>query len=53
MTKPEFVLFCNQIQLLDLHAKGDKDIEETKKAKQDLMAKLVVSKAANRAQSIA
>ena len=50
MTKPWYVRFCNQIHLLDLQAKGDKDSEETKKAKQDLMAELVVSKAANRAQ---
>ena len=42
--KPEYVRFCNQIHLLDLQAKGDKDSEETKRAKQDLMTELVVAK---------
>ena len=51
MTKPEYVRFCNQIHLLDLQAnKGDKDGEEARKAKQDLVAELVGSKAANRAR---
>ena len=51
VTKPEYVRFCNQIHLLDLQAnKGDKDGEEARKAKQDLVAELVGSKAANRAR---
>ena len=46
VTKPAYVRFCNQIHLLDLQAKGDKNREEVRKAKQDLMAELVGSKAA-------
>ena len=49
MTEPVYVCFCNQIHLLDLQAKGVKGREEVRKAKQDLMAELVRSKAANRA----
>ena len=48
VTKPEYVRFCNQIHLIDLQAnKGDKDGDEARKAKQDLVAELVGSKAAN------
>ena len=44
-TKPEYIRFCNHIHLLDLQAnKGDKDREEARKAKQDLMAELVGAK---------
>ena len=37
MIKPVYVCFCNQIHLLHLQVKGDKDREEVSKAKQDLM----------------
>ena len=51
VTKPDYVRFCIQIHLLDLQAnKGDKDGEEASKAKQDLVAELVGSKAANQAR---
>ena len=50
VTKPVYVRFCNQIQLFDLQAKGDKDREEVKKTKQDLLAKLVGSKTVNQVQ---
>ena len=44
VTKPEYVRFCNQIHLFGLQ---DKDSEDSRKAKQDLLSELVVSKAAN------
>ena len=47
VTKPAYVCFCNQIHLLDLQVKGDKDTQEVRKAKQELIAELVGSKAAN------
>ena len=42
MTKSVYVRFCNQIHLLNLQAKGGKDRKEVRKAKQDIMAELVV-----------
>ena len=36
VTKPAYVYFCNQIHLLDLQAKGNKDGEEASKARQYL-----------------
>ena len=47
MAKPVYVRFYNQIHLLDLQIKGNKDTEEARKTKQDLVAELVGSKAAN------
>ena len=47
VTKPVYVCFCNRIHLLNLQIKGGKDKEEARKAKQDLVAELVGSKAAN------
>ena len=44
VTKPVYICLCNQIHLLDLQVKGGEDSNETKKAKQDLMAELVGSK---------
>ena len=38
VTKPVYVHFCNQIHLLDLQAKGNKDGEEARKVRQYLMA---------------
>ena len=45
MTKPAYVRFCNRIHLLDIQIKVDKDREEARKAKQDLVTELVGSKA--------
>ena len=45
-----YVRFCNQIHLLDLQIKRNKNREEARKAKQDLVAELVGSKAAHRAR---
>ena len=51
VTKPECVRFCNQIPLFDLQAsKEDKNREEARKAKQDLMMDFVGSKTTNRVQ---
>ena len=50
MTKPAYVRFCNQIHLLDLQAKGDKDGEVARKAKQDLLMELAGIKTMNQAQ---
>ena len=44
MTKPVYIRFCKQIHLLGLQAKGDKDGEEVRKAKQNLRMELVGSK---------
>ena len=50
VTKPAYVRFCNQIHLLDLQAKGDKDGKIARKAKQDLLMELVGIKTTNQAQ---
>ena len=51
VTKPVYVRFCNQIHLFGLQAKGGKDREKVRKTKQDLMMKLVGSKATNQVKA--
>ena len=52
VTKPVYVRFCNRNHLLGLQIKKDKDREEARKAKQDLVTGLVGSKTANRARDM-
>ena len=51
VTKPVYIRFCNQIHLFGLQAKGGKDREKVRKTKQDLMMKLVGSKATNQVKA--